>query len=93
MVNYKTYGVYDTETLYTLEDAEKVLRRRNRIIINEKRRIIMYFLKQRLCGFIMLVAGIICPIFLDRDATFSLITVPLGIFLLFTKQHVISFRQ
>lgn len=93
MANYKTYCGYDTETLYTLEDAEMVLRRRNQVITNTKRRTALYFLKQRLSGFVMLLAGIVCPNLLDGDATFSLIAVPLGIFLLFTRQHVMSFRQ
>lgn len=93
MANYKTYGGYDTETLYTLEDAEKVLKRRYKVIINTKRRTAIYFLKQRLCGLLLIIIGIICPIVCDGDATFSLLAVPLGIFLLVTQHRVMSFRQ
>lgn len=93
MANYKTYSGYDMETLYTLDEAERVLRRRNQTIMNTKRRTSLYFLKQKLSGFVMLAAGIACPILLDREATFSLFAVPLGIFLLFTKQRVMNFNQ
>lgn len=93
MANYKAFCGYDTETLYTLEDAERVLRRRNQVIMNIKRRTTLYFLKQRLCGFLLIIIGIICPIVCDGDATFSLLAVPLGIFLLVTKHRVMSFRQ
>lgn len=93
MAKYKAYCGYDTETLYTLEDAERVLRRRNQVIMNTKRRTAVYFLKQRLCGLLLIIIGIICPIVCDGDTTFSLLAVPLGIFLLATKHRVMSFRQ
>ena len=93
MANYKTYCGYDTETLYTLEDAERVLKRRYKVIMNAKRRITIYFLKQRLCGLLLIIIGIICPIVCDGDATFSLLVIPLGVFLLLTKHRVMSFRD
>ena len=93
MANYKTYGGYDAETLYTLEEAERVLRRRNQVITNTKRRTAVYFLKQQLCGLLLVIIGIICPM-IDGDATFSVIVAfPLGIWLLVTKKHVMSFRM
>lgn len=51
----------------------------------------VYFIKQRLCGAAMFVIGIICPIILDGDATFSLFAVPMGIGLLLTNQQVMMF--
>ena len=93
MANYKTYDGYDTETLYTLEEAERVLRRKKQVITNTKRRASVYFLKQRLCGLLLIIIGIIYPNIFDGDATFSLLVVPLGIFLLLTKQRVMSFRM
>ena len=93
MANYKTYGGYDTETLYTLEDAEKIVHRIDQILINSKKRKVIYFTKQKICGAVMFGIGIVCPILLDGDATFSLLAVPLGIYLLVTKQQVMSFRQ
>ena len=78
---YDTYG-QDIIRLYTLEEAEK--------IINKRR---LYFLKQKLCGILMMVIGIICPIVFEGDATFSLLAVPIGIGLMVTKQRVMSFKM
>lgn len=39
----------------------------------------------------MAAVGIITPILLNGDATFSLIALPLGIWLLFTKEKVMMF--
>lgn len=50
-----------------------------------------YYIKQKLSGLIMAVIGIITPILLDGDATFLLIALPLGIYLLFTKEKVMMF--
>ena len=51
----------------------------------------LYYLKQRLSGLVMVVIGIIAPSLLDGDATFTLVTLPLGIFLLWTKERVMTF--
>jgi hypothetical protein len=48
-------------------------------------------MKQRLSGVIMAVIGIITPFVLDGDATVSLVALPLGIFLLLTREKVITF--
>ena len=50
-----------------------------------------YFIKQKLSGLIVAAIGIITPILLDGNATFSLIALPLGIWLLFTKEKVMMF--
>lgn len=81
MANVKEYD-QNTIRLYTLDEAEKIIVRRR-----------IYFMKQKLCGILMMTIGIICPIIFDGDATFSLIAVPLGIFLIFAKQRVMSFRM
>ena len=51
----------------------------------------IYYIKQKLSGLTMAAIGIITPILLDGDATFSLIALPLGIWLLFTKEKVMMF--
>ena len=51
----------------------------------------IYYIKQKLSGLTMTTIGIITPILLDGDATFSLIALPLGIWLLFTKEKVMMF--
>lgn len=84
LANIKEYDACDQNTirLYTLDEAEKIINRRR-----------IYFMKQKLCGILMMTIGIICPIVFDGDATFSLIAVPMGLGLLVTKQQVMSFRM
>lgn len=50
-----------------------------------------YYIKQKLSGLTLATVGIITPILLDGDATFSLFALPLGIWLLFTKEKVMMF--
>lgn len=88
IANYHTYDVYNAETLYTLADANKILKTRKKI----ENRLKIYFLKQKLFGFFMLLVGILCPILMDGDATFSLIGIPLGLWLLITNRKIMDFR-
>lgn len=79
------------ETVYTYEEWLKEYNRRE-----AKRRIKqktehLYYMKQRLSGVMMAAIGIITPFLLDGDATFSLVTLPLGIFLLLTREKVMTF--
>ena len=55
------------------------------------RRKIMYFLKQKLCGLILVIIGVITPIICDGDATVSLLLIPLGLYLIFTKNKIMYF--
>ena len=50
-----------------------------------------YYIKQKLSGLTMVAIGIITPIILDGDCTFSLFALPVGIWLLFTKEKVMMF--
>ena len=52
---------------------------------------IIYYIKQKLSGLVLASVGIITPFLLDGDATFSLIALPFGIWLLFTKEKVMMF--
>ena len=56
-----------------------------------KRAETIYYIKQKLSGLTMATIGIITPIIYDGDATFSLIALPLGIWLLFTKEKIMMF--
>ena len=51
----------------------------------------IYYIKQKLSGLVMAAVGIVMPILLDGDATFSLFALPVGIWLLFTKEKVMMF--
>ena len=50
-----------------------------------------YFVKQRLCGAAMFMIGIMCPIVLDGDATFSLFAILTSVGLLITNKRVMTF--
>lgn len=52
---------------------------------------LLYFLKQKLCGLVLVGFGILIPFVLDGDATVSVIIVPMGLFLVFTRQRVMEF--
>lgn len=49
-----------------------------------------YFLAQKLCGLIMIALTVVSAICLG-DATIGIILVPLGVYLLFTRQKVMQF--
>lgn len=49
-----------------------------------------YFLKQRLIGIALLALTMLAVKMLDGDATIALITVPLGMYLIFTGEMVIA---
>lgn len=51
-----------------------------------------YFLKQKLSGAAMIAIGIISVLIL-ADVTFAVIAVPLGLYLMFTKQKVMLFEE
>ena len=60
------------------------------VIKNEQKKI-MYFLKQKLCGLVIAGFGVLIPFLLDGDATVSVVIIPLGLFLIFTRQRVMEF--
>ena len=48
-----------------------------------------YFIKQKLIGLALIMCGIIAPVILDGDATVSVLILPLGAYLIFTRNCVI----
>lgn len=46
--------------------------------------------KQKILGIIAILVAIIVPFLLDGDATISLIMLPLGLYLLITRERVIE---
>ena len=75
------------ETVMTYSEWERIHTQKAR----KRKAETIYYIKQKLSGLTMAAVGIIAPILLDGDATFSLIALPLGIYLLFTKQKVMMF--
>lgn len=55
------------------------------------KRKLIYFIKQKFCGLILTAIGCAVPVLLDGDATVSLLVIPFGLFLVFTRQRVMEF--
>ena len=83
-------------TYYTLDQAKEILREeaRQKRLARQKREAkrkakTIYFLKQKMMGIALIIISVLIPILLDGDATASLLFLPLGIYVLFTKEKVI----
>ena len=48
-----------------------------------------YYIKQKISGAIIALIGVITPIMDNGDATFTLFALPLGIYLMVTKEKCI----
>lgn len=79
------------ETVYTYEEWLKEYNRRETTRRIRQRTEHLYYMKQRISGVIMAAIGIIMPFVLDGDATVSIVVLPLGIFLVMTKEKVMIF--
>ena len=95
MQNTNIISTYD---YYTLNQARQIISEENsqKAIIRAERKArkrteTIYYIKQKLSGLTMATIGIITPILLDGDCTFSLFALPVGIWLLFTKEKVMMF--
>lgn len=74
-----------SEETYTLQEAKRIINAECKV----KRELLFYKAKQKLIGLLAIGVSIATPILLDGDATISVITLPLGLYLLFTKEKVI----
>ena len=75
-----------TYDYYTLEQAREIIKEENK----QHRTEILYYIKQKLSGLILSTIGIITPLILG-DVTISILMLPMGLFLLFTKQKAMIF--
>ena len=74
-----------SEEVYTLAEAKRIINAERQA----KRESLLYKAKQKLLGVVAIGVSIASPILLDGDATISIIMLPLGIYMLFTKEKVI----
>ena len=74
-----------SEETYTLRETRCIINAETQT----KRESLLYKAKQKLLGLLAIAASIVSPLLLDGDATISLIMLPLGLYLLFTKEKVI----
>lgn len=73
-----------TEETYTLREAKRIINAERQA----KREALLYYAKQKLLGVVAIGVSIASPL-LIQDATISVIMLPLGLYLLFTKEKVI----
>ena len=95
MQNNNIIATYD---YYTLEQAREIIREENRqkAIRRAERKArrkaeVIYYIKQKLMGLVAVGISVASPLLLYGDATISLIMLPLGIFLMITKEKVMMF--
>lgn len=69
----------ETENVYALREISR----------NKKKQRIKASVMQKLMGFTMFVIGFITPFMLDGDATISIVTIPLGLYLMFTREVIL----
>lgn len=51
----------------------------------------LYYMKQKLSGFVLAAMGLAVPALNGGDATASLLLLPLGMYLMFTRERVMMF--
>ena len=86
---YDYYTLDQARQIIAEENRQKAIRRAERKA--QKKAETIYYIKQKLSGVVLAAIGIITPILLDGDCTFSLFALPVGIWLLFTKEKVMEF--
>ena len=74
-----------SEETYTLSETKRIINAEAR----KKRESLLYKAKQKLLGLLVIGISIASPFLLDGDATISVIMLPLGVYVLFTKEKVI----
>ena len=74
-----------SEENYTLQEARRIINEESQA----KRESLLYKAKQKIVGLLAIGISIASPLLLDGDATISIIMLPLGIYMLFTKEKVI----
>ncbi len=75
----------DREFMYQFEKEYKERKAR-------KREKALYYIKQKITGFVLVGISVLLPLLLDGDATVSVFFLPLGLYLIFTKEKVMDFK-
>lgn len=79
------------ETVYTYEEWLKEFNRRETQRRIRQRTERIHCLVQRLAGAIMTAIGFFTPLLCDNDITASIIILPLGVYLLLTRERIMTF--
>lgn len=84
-------GLGAIETVYTYKEWLKEYNRRQNERRIRQRTECLYYIKKRLAGLVMVASGTVIPFIFEGDITFSLFALPLGIFLVLTREKVMAF--
>lgn len=82
-MNYKIKENY-SEPAYSLRPVQNIVLDRIRAKQTDK----VYFIKQKLCGLILVIVAFILPLLTSGDVTSSIVVLPLGVWLLVTKEKL-----
>lgn len=88
-IEYDYYTLEQAREIIREENRQKAIRRAERKARRKAEKI--YYIKQKLSGLILAAIGILTPFVCDGDATASIIVLPLGLYLVFTKEKVMMF--
>lgn len=81
------------ESLYTLTEAEKIIDLQRARESRRKVRLRTYFIKQRLCGLVLIIIGCLIPLVDNTAGMGAVLCWVIGIGLLVTHQPVMTFRR
>ena len=82
---YKEADLEVVETVMTFKEWEKIHYQQ----LEDWKEEVFYYVKQKLIGLLFVLMSVIIPFFTDGDATASILTLPLGLYLLFTKEKML----
>ena len=71
-----------------LAELDRRYMTRQKKIQAKRRAKALYYIKQKFCGLVLAAVGVIVPVLNHGDATVSLILLPLGIYLMITRERV-----
>lgn len=74
-----------------LRELDRRYMARQKRIQAKKRAKAIYYMKQKLLGLVLAAVSILIPVINFGDATASLILLPLGIYLVVTKERIMMF--
>lgn len=91
-MNYNTYNKEEShvykgevvEVLYSRRQWNEIERQRT----ERQKRKFLYYMKQRLCGLMLLVLGIWIPMMIQGDSLLVLFMVPFGIMIMFVSVFI-----
>ena len=85
---YKNYeNIQRLDTLHTYAEWKRIERKRKA----QRRETVIYYIKQKLMGLAAVGVSVASPLLLEGDITISVLMLPLGIFLIVTKENVCIF--